>query len=130
MHSSLGHLTAGPALADLHFREQATIVVSATYAQGRTPCILRSDGTRAWAIDSLFHIQQIYRGKVGSRFIRINASMLPKSRYVAKRLEIKRPYLVLLQPGSEKMKAIKTKEGISFWDSLREEEIIAIVETK
>src|SRR5438876_10966424 len=77
-------------------REQATIVVSATFAQGRTPCILRSDGTRAWAIDSLFHIQQIYRGKVGSRFIRISASMLPKSRYVAKRLEVKRKYLVLV----------------------------------
>src|SRR5436190_17456599 len=109
-------------------REQATVVVSATYARGRTPCMLRPDGTRVWAIDSLFEIKTVYRGKVGSRFIRINASMLPNSRYVAKRLEIKRAYLVLLQPGSEKMKAIKTEDGISFWDSLRDGEIIAIVE--
>src|SRR5882672_6084982 len=66
-------------------RERATVIVLATFAQGRTPCMLRPDGTRVWALDSSFHLRKVYRGEIGSKYIRINASMLPKSRYVAKR---------------------------------------------
>jgi hypothetical protein len=109
-------------------REKATVVVAATFEKGRTPCMWRPDGTRVWAVDASFEIRTVYRGKIGSRFIRVNAAMLPKSEYVAKRLEVKREYLVLLQPGADKLKAINTKEGISFWDSLRNEEILAIIE--
>ena len=111
-------------------RERATVVVSATYSQGRTPCMLRPDGTRVWAIDSSFHIKRLYRGEVRTKFFSINASMLPASRYVEKRLEAKKQYLVLLQPNPDKMKALKKGDGIYFSNSLRGAEIVAIVEIK
>ena len=111
-------------------RERATVVVSATYSKGRTPCMVRSDGTRVWAIDSSFHIKRLYRGEVRTKLFSINASMLPESRYVEKQLEVKNQYLVLLQPHPEKMKALKKGDGIYFWNSLREDEIVAIVEIK
>lgn len=111
-------------------REQATVVVSATYWRGRTPCMWRPDGTRVWAIDSSFHIKRLYRGEVRTKFFGINAAMLPASRYVEKQLEVKNQYLVLLQPNPDKMKALKKGDGIYFWNSLRDDEILAIVETK
>jgi hypothetical protein len=111
-------------------RERATVVFSGTYSEGRTPCIWRPDGTRVWGLDSSFLVKTVYRGKVHSRVIRINKSMLPESGYVTKQLESQRKYLVLLQPRVEKMKAIKTKEGLGFWDSLRGEEIVAIVQMR
>jgi hypothetical protein len=111
-------------------RERATVVVSATFAMGRTPCFWRPDGTRVWGIDSSFHVEKVYRGMVGRKFISINGSMLPTSEYVAKRLEVDRKYLVLLEPVGKNVRLIRTKQGIGFWDSLRDEEIIAIVEIK
>jgi hypothetical protein len=111
-------------------RERATVVILARYARGRTPCMIRPDGTRVWAVDSSFEIRSVLKGQVGAKSIRINASMLPNNAYVARELELKREYLVLLKPAAEKMKAVKSREGIGFWDALRDEEIIAIVETK
>lgn len=111
-------------------RERATIIVSGKYAEGRTPCIFMPDGSREWLIDSWFHIKRVYRGEVGSKSVRINRAMLPKSGYVSEKLEREHDYLVLLRPRSKLMKAIKTGEGISFWEALHDEEIIAIVELK
>src|SRR3989442_9319029 len=34
-------------------RERATIIVSGTYGQGRTPFFFRPDGTRVWFFDEL-----------------------------------------------------------------------------
>ena len=56
--------------------------------------------------------------------------MLPKTEYVKERLTLEGKYFVLLRPSVEKMKQIRTEGGVSFWDALRGEEIIAIVEIK
>lgn len=111
-------------------RERATIIISGTFGQGRTPCMLRPDGMRVWAVDSWFEVKRAYRGSVSSRIIRINPLMLPRSSYVSEQLKREHKYLVLLNPREEKMKALKTREGLRFWDSLRDEEIIAIMELK
>jgi hypothetical protein len=111
-------------------RETATIIVSGTYAQGRTPCMLRPDGTRVWALDSWFTIKRVYRGEVGSKSIRINTAMLPKTEYINQKFKPAQEYLVLLRPSEETLKQLKTTEGISFWDALHSEEIIAIMELK
>jgi len=111
-------------------RGQATVIISGTYSRGRTPYIWRPDGTIVFALDQWFAIKRVYRGKVGSKLIRMNPAGLPTSSYVSQSLKLDHAYLVLLRPGSEKMKAIKTREGLSFWDALRDEEILAIVELK
>ena len=110
-------------------RENATLIVSGTYGQGRTPCMFMPDGTRRWGIDSWFSIKRVYRGQVSGRLIRINSMMLPKTGYVSGGLERDHKYLVLLRPGKEKMQRIKTGEA-TYWDALHDEEIIAIVELK
>jgi hypothetical protein len=111
-------------------RETATLIVSGTYGQGRTPCIFRPDGTRVWGLDSWFTIKRVYRGQVKSKSIRINTAMLPKSEYINPRLKPAQQYLLLLRPRQETLKKLKTAEGVNFLESLREEEIIAIVESK
>ncbi|HEY0003194.1 MAG TPA: hypothetical protein VGB17_00190 [Pyrinomonadaceae bacterium] len=111
-------------------RERATVIVSGTYAEGRTPCIFMPDGSREWLVDSWFEIKRVYRGHVGSKSIRINKAMLPATPYVSQSLEREHHYLVLLRPSSESMTAIETEEGIKFWDALHDEEIIAIVKLK
>ena len=110
-------------------REQATLIVSGTYGRGRTPCILRSDGTRVWGLDSWITVKRVYRGRVGSRSLSIKARLSPAP-YVSEELALKREYLVLLRPGAEKLKKIQTKEGITFWDAIQDDEIIAIVASK
>ena len=109
-------------------RGRATVIVSGRYGRGRSPCLFMPDGTRRWFLDSWFDVKKVYRGEVGSQLIRVNTAMLPKTGYVKERLEREGEYLVLLRPGVEKMKRIRTREGVSFWDALKGEEIIAIVE--
>jgi hypothetical protein len=111
-------------------RETATLVVSGTFGQGRTPCMFRPDGTRVWGLDSWFTIKRVHRGEVGSKSIRVNTAMLPKTEYVSSRLKPGQQYLLLLRPREETLKKLKTAEGVSFFESLREEEIIAIMELK
>src|SRR5256885_1315186 len=101
-------------------RSSATVIVTGTFGQGRTPCMLRPDGMRVWFIDSWFNVKKVYRGKVENKFVRVNTAMLPISRYVSKDLEREHNYLVLLRPEKESLKAMNTKEGIMFWDSLRD----------
>ena len=81
-------------------------------------------------MDSWFDIKQVYRGEVGSKFIRVNTAMLPKSEYVKEGLEREGEYLVLLRPSREKMKQIRTRGEISFLEAVKDEEIIAIVELR
>ena len=92
--------------------------------------MLRPDGTRVWGLTSWVSVHRVYRGVVRTKSIGINSSMLPKSEYVNQGLEAKREYLMLLRPREESMKKIKAGEDIRFWDALREEEIVAIVELK
>lgn len=108
-------------------RGRATIIVKGTFGRGRTPCFFRPDGMREWFIDSWIQVKRIYRGKVGHKFIRINPAMLPKGEHISSQLEQDHSYLVLLRPSAEKLKMIGTRQGISFWDALRGEEIIAII---
>jgi len=89
-----------------------------------------ADGSRRWFLDSWFDIKKVYRGAVGSKLIRINPAMLPKSGYVKERLEREGKYLVLLRPSGEKMKWIRSREGISFWEALKDDEVVAIVEIR
>ena len=110
-------------------RENATLIVSGTYGEGRTPCMLRPDGTRVWGFDAWFTIKKVYRGEVRDKSVRVNRMMLPKTGYVSEGLERDHKYLVLLRPGKEKMKRIKTGNA-TYWDALHDEEIIAIVELK
>src|SRR5690349_907759 len=109
-------------------RETASVIISGTYYEGRSPCIFRPDGTRAWLIESLFDIKRVYRGKVRTQSIKINKAMLPKTPYVRVPLQQGHHYLVLLQPGREKIERIRTGERLRYWEALQDEEIIAIVE--
>ena len=110
-------------------RENATLIVSGTYSQGRTPCMFMPDGTRRWGIDCWFSIKRVYRGEVSGRLVRINSMMLPKGRYVSEELEQDHKYLVLLRPGQDALQRIKTGKA-NYWDALDDEEIIAIVELR
>ena len=110
-------------------RQRATIIVAGTYGEGRTPCLWMPDGSREWLIDPWFEVRRVYRGEVGSNLIRINTAMLPANGYFRGELKRGRTYLVLLRPDEDNMKSVKG-EGLSFWDALSEEEIIAIVELR
>jgi hypothetical protein len=109
-------------------REEATIIATGTYGQGRTLYIWMRDGTQVWARTSWFRITKVYRGKVGGNSIPINASMLPKTKYVSARLKLGREYLVLLRPGSKSLKVLEAGDYVPVRDALRAEEIIAILE--
>ena len=113
-----------------HVRAKATIIVTGTFAQGRSPCIFMPDGRRVWALESRFNITKVYRGKVGGKSISINSAMLPKTEYVSVKLEVGRDYLVLLRPSEESTKVIVAGEYVPVWDALQDEEIIATVELK
>ena len=110
------------------FRESATIIIAGTFGEGRTPCQWLPDGSREWFKDSWFEVKRVYRGKVESKSIRINTAMLPVNGYVSENLEEARDYLILLRPAEDKIEGIKTGKGLSFWDALHGDEIIAIVE--
>jgi hypothetical protein len=88
------------------------------------------DGSRRWALESWFHVTKVYRGKVGGKSIYINGAMLPKTKDVREELEVGHNYLVLLRPGEESMKVIKSGEHVPAWDALHGEEITAVVELK
>ncbi|HJQ24741.1 MAG TPA: hypothetical protein VKA60_12560 [Blastocatellia bacterium] len=109
---------------------KATLIVTATYAQGRGPCIFMADGSRRWALESWFRIKQVYRGQVGGNSIYIKRRVSPKTEDAGVELEVGRDYLVLLRPSKKSMKAIKAGAYLPAWDALHDEEIIAIVELK
>jgi hypothetical protein len=109
-------------------REKATVIVTGTYREGRSPCIYIGDGTRVWALESRFHIKTVYQGEVGGKSIYVNTRMSPKINGVSVKLKVGSDYLVLLRPNEESMKIIKSGEYVPVWDALEGEELIAIVE--
>jgi hypothetical protein len=111
-------------------REKATVIVTGTYREGRSPCIFMPDGSRRWALESWFNVKRVYRGKVGGKTIYINSRVSSKINDVSVKLEVGRDYLVLLRPNEESMKVIKAGEYVPVWDALDGEEIIAIVELR
>lgn len=113
-----------------HVRAEATVIVSGTYGQGRSPCIFRPDGSRIWALESWFQLKEVYLGKVGGKYIYINSAELPKTEEVSEKLKVGRSYLILLRPSEESMKVITAGKRVPVWDALSKEEIIAIVELK
>ena len=108
-------------------REKATIVVTGTYGQGRSPCIMTADGLRVWALESWFRVTKVYRGKVGGKSIYINSSRVPQNDYISPELKVGRKYLVLLQPSNESQKSLERGEHFPAWDAIGDGEIIAIV---
>jgi len=108
-------------------REQATLIVTGTYAEGRTPCIFMADGTRAWSMEALIQIKKVYRGEAGGKFIYLDWFDLL---HRGMRLKRDHTYLVLLRPNERSMQSIRKGEHVAFWDALDDEEIIAIVELK
>ena len=111
-------------------REKATLIITGTYAVGRSPCIFMPDGIRVWARESWFQITKVYLGTAGGKSIYIKSGRLPKAKDVSEKLEVGHEYLVLLRPSDESMKLIKAGGYVPFWNALRDEEIIAIVELK
>ena len=109
-------------------RERATVIVSGTYTEGRGPCELLPDGSRRWAYSRGFDITQVHRGEVGSHYIGVRGAMLPNS-IPSGRLESGARYLLLLRPGPGAKAVIKTgQRSHYYWNALRDEEILAIVE--
>src|SRR5678816_1449877 len=86
-------------------RERATLIVTGTYGEGRSPCIFMPDGTRRWYLVSSLQITKVYRGEVGGRFIYLNKSSLPETKAV--QLTRDHKYLALLRPSEESIKAIR-----------------------
>ena len=109
---------------------QATLIVTGTYRQGRSPYIFMPDGTIRYARGSWFIVTRIHRGKVGGKSVAVNDTMLPKSRYVTANFEEGRSYLLLLRPSVASMKAIRTGQYVPVWESLHDDEIIGIVALK
>ena len=108
-------------------REQATLIVTGTYAEGRTPCIFMADGTRAWSMEALIQIKKVYRGEAGGKFVYLDWFDLL---HRGMRLKRDHTYLVLLRPNEKSTQLILKGEHVIFWDALDDEEIIAIVELK
>ena len=109
-------------------RGQATLIVTGTYSEGRSPCIVRPGGIRAWTVESVMKITKVHRGEVGGKFIYLSWSTLLKRQ--AGKLTPGQKYLVLLRPNEESMKAIREGKYVPAWNALYDEEIIAIVELK
>ena len=110
-------------------REQATLIVTGTYNEGRTPCIFMADGTRRWTMESTIRITKVYRGEAGGKFIYLGWGPSLKTRDDQKLMRGQK-YLLLLRPSEKSMKAIQAGEYMSVWDALEDEEILAIVELK
>ena len=111
-------------------REKATVIVTGTYGEGRSPCIFMPDGSRIWALESWFNVKKVYRGEVGGKSISINSRVSPKINNVSVKLEVGRDYLVLLRPNEKSMKVIKAGEYVPVWDAVSLSEIVAIVELR
>ncbi len=111
-------------------REKATVILTGTYGEGRSPCIYIGGGTRVWVLESWFIVKKVYRGEVGGKTIYLNTRVSPKINNSSVKLKIGQNYLVLLRPNEHSMKVIKAGEYVSVWDALSAEEIIAIVELK
>lgn len=110
-------------------RAETTIIIAGTFAQGRSPCIFMPDGSRRWALEFWFNVTKVYRGEVGGKSVDINSGWAPK-KDVSEKLEVGHKYLVLLRPGDESLRRIKAGRRVPFWDALRDEEIVAIVELR
>jgi len=108
-------------------REQATLIVTGTYGEGRSPCIFMADGIRAWAMEAYLRVTKVYRGEAGGKTIYLDWDDL---RETGMKLTRGHRYLVLLRPNSKSMKAIRAGEYVPFWDALDKEEVLAIVELK
>jgi hypothetical protein len=108
-------------------RGQATVIVTGTYAEGRSPCIWMADGIRMWAFESYIRIRKVYRGKAGGKTIYLDWNRLREN---GMKLTRGHKYLVLLRPNPDSMKAIQEGDYLPFWKSLHDEEIVAIVELK
>jgi hypothetical protein len=114
-------------------RASATVVFSGVYEKQLSPHIPRGNtGVYARYILTGFTVENTYRGRIGSDYIGINSAMLPKTRYVCREcLTPGHHYLVLLKPGAESMKIIRTGEGAHYYlNDLDGEEIVAIIELK
>jgi|SRR6185503_16010678 len=108
-------------------RERATLIVTGTYGEGRSPCIFMPDGTRVWYLISSIQITKVYRGETRSgKFIYLNKSSLPEGVQLTR----DHKYLLLLRPSEESMNAIREGKYVPVWDALHDEEILAIVELK
>ena len=113
-----------------HVRAEATLIIAGEYAQGRSPCIFMPDGSRRWALESWFHVTKVYQGNVGGKSVYFKTRPLSETKDASEKLEVGHKYLVLLRPGDESMKLIKAGGYVPFWEALRDEEIITIVELK
>ena len=109
-------------------KAEATLIITGTYSQGRSPCICMPDGSRRWLRESWFRIKKVYRGRVRGKFIYIKGGVIRKTEDTGAELEVGREYLVLLRPSEESTKAIKAGEYVPAWEALDDEEVIAIVE--
>ena len=110
-------------------REQATLVVTGSYSEGRSPCILRPDGTRAWTMESELQITKVYRGKAG-KTIYLNWGSKLEGKPIKEMLTPGHKYLVLLRPNDESLQAIEAGKYVRAWDALTDDEILAIVELR
>jgi hypothetical protein len=109
-------------------RAKATLIVTGTYGQGRSPCIFMPDGSRVWALESWFTIKKVYRGQLSGKYIHINTAMSSKTGAPDLKLKVEHDYLVLLRPSEESMKIIKAGEHVPFWKAMHDDEIVAVVE--
>lgn len=109
-------------------RKRATLIVTGTYSEGRSPCILRPDGTRAWTVESVMKIAKVHRGEAGGKYIYLSWGTLLKRE--AGKLTPGNKYLVLLRPNEESMKAIREGKYVPAGNALYDDEIIAVVELK
>lgn len=108
-------------------RKRATLIVTGTYGEGRSPCIFMPDGSRVWYLISSIQITKVYRGEARTRnVIYLNKSSLPEGVQLTR----DHKYLLLLRPSEESMNAIKEGKYVPVWHVLHDEEIIAIVELK
>jgi hypothetical protein len=80
-------------------------------------------------LESFVQVKKVYRGEVRGKFIYLNRNALVESKAERMKLTRGQTYLILLRPSAESMKVFQG-EYVPGWDSLSDEEILAIVELK
>ncbi len=110
--------------------KSANVIFSGIYTEGRSPCVFRPDGTRAWFLLKGFKVENIYKGKIKRNYIGIESEIFAK-KHIPKYLVEGHSYLVLLKIDlSTQKKLERNKDEYHYENVLGKEEIIAIVELK
>ena len=110
-------------------RDEATVVVSGTYATSRGPCEWLPDGSRRWRLLEGFVTATVYRGRVRTKYIGVESPGQFGTGDEKPTLVEGREYLLLLRPSTDSARVLRrSANGLRYENMLSKDEIVAIVE--